>query len=133
MLLAALRVAGLESHAYAERGDVAHGKRSSSRTARFLNDLQLRLLWRHALGQGRHQRLGAFAHRFGIFGEHAQRGDAAKRILGVQIQAKRGLKGGERHLVQAQRAGERMLLQAVDVFLAAHHDAGLRAAEQLIA
>ena len=48
-------------------------------------DLQLRLAGRHALGQGRHQRLGAFAHGFGILGEHAQGGDAAKRVLRVKI------------------------------------------------
>ena len=58
--------------------------------------------------------LGADADLIGGFGEHAQGGNLAASVLGVQIEAQRGLERGERHLVEAQRAGEWIFLQARD-------------------
>ena len=77
--------------------------------------------------------LGADADLIGGFGEHAQGGDFAARVLGVQVEAQCGLERGERHLVEAQRTGEGIFLQARDQRLRTDDDARLGAAEQLIA
>ena len=77
--------------------------------------------------------LGADADLIGGFGEHAQGGNLAACILGVQVEPQRGLERRERHLVETQRAGEWIFLQARDQRLRTDDDACLGAAEQLIA
>ena len=65
--------------------------------------------------------------------EHAQHRDLAPRALRVEVERERRLERGERQLVGAQRALERVPAQALDEVGAADDDARLRAAEQLVA
>ena len=79
------------------------------------------------------ERLGTRADLGLRRGEHAQRGDLAQRALLVEVGVERRLERGERHLVEAQRARHRVLLEAVDDVGAAEQQPRLRPAEQLVA
>ena len=51
----------------------------------------------------------------------------------VQHQVQGRVERGDRELVDAKRAGERILLHGVDVLAASEQNAGLRPPEQLVA
>src|SRR5262249_38237664 len=57
--------------------------------------------------------------------------DSLGRVL--VLEPKCPFERGERELVDAQRAVQRMTAEPLDQFAATHDDAGLRAAEQLVA
>ena len=62
--------------------------------------------------------------------QHAQHGHPPRRIA---VQPQRRLERGEAHLVEPQRAQQRVLAQRIDSLLAPEHQPRLRAAEQLVA
>ena len=65
--------------------------------------------------------------------EHAQHGDLVRVRAGSRRECERPLERGERQLVGAQRALERMPPQPLDELAPADDDTGLRSAEQLVA
>ena len=65
--------------------------------------------------------------------QHAQHGHLAQRARRLEIEQQRPLERGERELVDAQRALQRVAPQPLDEVGAADDDARLRAAEQLVA
>ena len=77
------------------------------------------------------QPLGTRADRLAGLAEHPQHRDLARGS--VEVQRERPFERGERELVGAQRALERVAPQALDEVGAADDDPGLRAAEQLVA
>ena len=77
--------------------------------------------------------LGPLPHGGDRLGEHPQHRDLAAGALGIESEGERALERGERQLVRAQRALQRMPAQALDQVGAAGEDAGLRPAEQLVA
>ena len=70
---------------------------------------------------------------FGRLGRHAQDGDLGERALGIEVERKRALECGQRQLVRAHGALERMSPQPLDELGATDDDPGLRAAEELVA
>ena len=81
----------------------------------------------------RREPLGARAHGLERLVEHPQHRDLAPRALGVEVERERPLERGERQLVRAQRALQRMAAQPLDEVGAPDDDAGLRPAEELVA
>ena len=65
--------------------------------------------------------------------EQPQRRQALGEPIGIAIEPQRRLERGEPHLVDAQRALHRVAVDLRDQVLAADDEAGLRAAEQLVA
>ena len=82
---------------------------------------------------GRGEPLGPRAHRLRRLVQHPQHRHLPQRPLRVEVERERPLERGERELVGAQRALERVPAQALDEVGAAHDDPGLRPAEQLVA
>ena len=78
------------------------------------------------------QSLGPRAHRVGRLAHHAQHRHLVERRSG-RVERERPFERGERQLVGAQRALQRMAPQPLDELGASDDDAGLRAAEQLVA
>ncbi|KAG0774248.1 hypothetical protein G6F22_014217 [Rhizopus arrhizus] len=66
-------------------------------------------------------------------GQEAQGGQALRQEFRRAVQAQHGLQRGQRQLADAQGALERILLDLADQVGAAHQQAGLRAAQQLVA
>ena len=77
--------------------------------------------------------LGAGADGLGRLVQHPQHRNLARGALRVEVERERALERGERELVRAQRALERVAAQPLDELGAADDDPGLRAAEQLVA
>ena len=74
--------------------------------------------------------LCAGAHCLGRLAQHPQHRDLLRP---VEVERERALERGERELVRAERAVERVAAQPLDEVGAAGDDPGLRAAEQLVA
>ena len=66
-------------------------------------------------------------------GQHLISGNFLIDLLGLQVNAQGGLQGRQRQLVDAHRPGQGIFLHDVNITLLAHHNAGLGAAQQLVA
>jgi hypothetical protein len=75
----------------------------------------------------------ALRARARVLGEHPQDGDLGERARRIAVQRERGLERGERELVDAHRACERVAPAGGDRLVRADHQAGLRPAEELVA
>jgi hypothetical protein len=67
------------------------------------------------------------------FGDHAEQREALGEPVGIEVEAQRGFERGHGQLVDAEGAHERVARAAIDAGLAADEDAGLRAAQELVA
>ena len=79
------------------------------------------------------QRAGARAQLVGRRAEQGERGDLRERARGLAIERERRLERGERELVHAIRARERIPSHRVDPLRVADDEPRLRSAEQLVA
>ena len=84
----------------------------------------------HRAADGLRKSLGAGADGLGRLAQHAQHRDLLRP---VEVERERSLERGERELVGAERALERVAPQPLDQLGAAHDDPRLRPAEQLVA
>ncbi len=77
--------------------------------------------------------LRPLAHALERLVEHPQHRNLTARALGIGVEGERPLERGERQLVGAQRALQRLAAEALDELAAADHDPRLRPTEQLVA
>jgi len=66
-------------------------------------------------------------------GQQTQRGEPIAQTVGIAIQTQHRFERRQCQLADAQRALERVFLDALDQRAAAEQDAGLRPAQQLVA
>src|SRR5205823_5141547 len=79
------------------------------------------------------ERLGALTELRKRYAEHLQAWHVSEGSLFIQVKAQRRFQRGQRHLVEAESAHQRVLLDFLNPFLLAGEDAGLWAAEEFVA
>ena len=87
----------------------------------------------HLAAKAAGQPLRALPDRVGRLGGGRQHGDVAQGALGVAVELERRLERGQRELVDAHRARQRMAADALEHGRLPHDHARLRPAEQLVA
>ena len=81
----------------------------------------------------RREPLGPCAYDRGVLAQHAQHRNLAQSPRGVEIEEQRPLERRQGELVEPECTLQRVAPQPLDQFRSAHDEAGLRAAEQLVA